>query len=100
MTDIGDTDVSIMMQVHKTLLFNDSKSWLKRFGNEISMYPWGGCCDGAEVCELASSFTLTKLCDILQRENVGLNRDDGLVTVKQMPGPKLERKRKKITKTF
>ena len=54
-----------------------------------------GCFDGAEVCELVGSVILTKLCDVLQRENVGLYRDDGLVIVKQMPGPELEGKRKK-----
>ena len=59
------------MQARKTLLFNDSKSWLKKFGNEdfdVSM----GCFDGADVCELVGSFILTKLCNVLQRKNVGL----------------------------
>ena len=54
-----------------------------------------GCFDGAEVCELVASVILTKLCDVLQRENVGLYRDDGLVIVKQRPDPELEGKRKK-----
>ena len=69
------------------------KVWQRRFQCTHGM--------GA-VMELrfVNSFTLTKLCDVLQGENVGLNRDDGLVIVKQMSGPKLERKRKKITKTF
>ena len=94
LTDISETDVSIMMQACKTLLFNDSKAWLKKVDNEDFDVPMG-CFDGAEVCELASSLILTKLCDVLQRENVGLYRDDGLVIVKQMPGPELEGKRKK-----
>ena len=91
--------MSITMQARKTLLFNDSKPWLKRFGNEDFDVPMG-CFDGAEVCELVGSFILTKLCDVLQRENVGLYRNDGLAIVKQMPGPELERKRKKIIETF
>ena len=76
LTDISETDVSIMMQARKTLLFNDSKPWLKKFGNEDFDVPMG-CFDGAEVCELVGSLILTKLCDVLQRENVGLYRDDG-----------------------
>ena len=36
----------------------------------------------------------------LQRENVGLYRDDGLAIVKQIPGPELEIKRKKIIEIF
>ena len=54
-----------------------------------------GCFDGAEVCELVASVILTKLCDVSQRENVGLYRDDGLIIVKQRPDPELEGKRKK-----
>ena len=80
-----------MTQARKTLLFNDSKPWLKKFGNEgfdVAME----CFDGAEVRELVGSLIWTKLCDILQRENVGLYRDNGLAIVKQTPGPKLEKK--------
>ena len=84
-----------MTQARKTLLFNDSKPWLKKFGNEDFDVPMG-----AEACELVGSLILTKLCDVLQRENVELYRDDGLAIVKQMPGPELERKRKKIIEIF
>ena len=43
-----------MTQARKTLLFNDSKPWLKKFGNEgfdVAME----CFDGAEVRELVGS---------------------------------------------
>ena len=49
-----------MMQVHKTLLFNDSKFWLKKFGKEDFDVPMR-CFDGSEVCELVGSLILTKL---------------------------------------
>ena len=87
------------MQASKTLLFNDSWLWLKKFCSEDFDVPMG-CFDGAEVSELVGSFILTKFYDVLQRENVELYRDDGLAIVKQMPGPELERKRKKIIETF
>ena len=87
------------MQASKTLLFNDTKRELKKFDNEDFDVPMG-CFDGAEICELVGSLILTKLCNVLQRENVGLYRDDGLAIVKQMPGPELERKRKKIIEIF
>ena len=67
LTDISETDVSIMMQACKTLLFNDSKPWLKKFGNkdfDVSM----GCFDEAEVCELVGSLILTKLCDVYREK--------------------------------
>ena len=94
LNDISHRDVSIIIQTPKTLLFNDSKPWLKKFGNEdfnILM----GCFDGAEVCELVGSFVLTKLWDILQTENVGLYRDDRLSIVKQIPGREFRKKKKK-----
>ena len=75
------------------------KPRLKKFGNEDFHVPMAYF-DGAEVCELVGSLFLTKLCDVLQRENVGLYRDDGLGVVKQMLGPELERKRKKIIQIF
>ena len=100
LTDISETDVSIVMQARKTLLFNDSKPWLKKFVNKDFNVPMG-CFDGAEVCELVGSFISKKLCDVLQRENVRLYCDEGLaIIVQQMPGPELERKRKKIIETF
>ena len=72
---------------------------MKKFGSEDFDVPIG-CFDGAEVSELVGSFILTKFYDVLQRENVELYRDGGLAIVKQMLGPELERKRKKIIKTF
>ena len=44
---------------------------VEKFGKEDFDVPMG-CFDGAEICELVGSFILTKLCDVLQRENVGL----------------------------
>ena len=58
---------------------------MKKFGVEdfdVSVE----CFDGAGVCELVGSLILTKLCDVLQRKNVGSYSDDGLAIVKQMPG--------------
>ena len=59
--------MSIMMQARETLSFNDSKSWLKKFGNEEFDVPIG-CFDGAENCELVGSFILTKLCDVFREK--------------------------------
>ena len=60
-----------MMQARKRLSFNDSNSWLKKFGSEDFDVPMG-CFDRTEVSELVGSFILIKLCNVLQRKNVGL----------------------------
>ena len=70
---------------------------MQKFGKEDFDVPMG-CFDGAEVCELVVLLILTKLCDVLQRENVGLHQADGLAIVKQMPGPELKWKEKRLLK--
>ena len=47
------------MQSRKTLLFQNSESWVKKTGNENFDVPMG-CYNGAEVCELVVSFILNK----------------------------------------
>ena len=37
-----------------------------------------GCFDGAKVCELVGSYTLSKLKEMTIREDVGLYQDNGL----------------------
>ena len=63
------------MQPRKTLLFNNSKPWVKKTGNENFDVPMG-CYDGAEVCELVGTYILNKLKNITNKENIGLYRDD------------------------
>ena len=55
MTDISDTEFSIVMQARKTFLFRDDISWVKRSGNEeldllMSLY------DDAEVWVFVEHF--------------------------------------------
>ena len=37
-----------------------------------------GCYDGAEVCDLAGIFILNKLINTIDKNSIGLYRDDGL----------------------
>ena len=75
--NITEQGLSIIMQSRKTLLFQNSESWVKKTGNEDFDVPMG-CYDGAEVCELVGSFILNKLTSIINKSNMGLYRDDGL----------------------
>ena len=65
------------MQSRKTLLFQNSESWVKKTGNKNFVVPMG-CYDRAEVCELVGSFILNKLTSTINRSDIGLYRDDGL----------------------
>ena len=40
--------------------------------------------DGAEVCELVSTFILSKLGNIIDKKNTGLYHDNGLVVLRNM----------------
>ena len=59
-----------------------------------------GCYGSAEVCEIAGSYILNLLSNILDKELVGLNRDNGLTIVRNLSGLEMERKRKVIIKLF
>ena len=97
--DITDTDISIIMQAIKMLLFHDGVPWVKRSDNEDSDLPMGSY-DGVEVCKLVGTFLLNNLSHVIYKTNVGLYRDDGLGVFKSHSGPETERKRKEIIKTF
>ena len=88
-----------MMHSRKTLLFHGSKPFIKREGNENFDVPMG-CFDGAEVCELVGTYILSQLNTVLENENVGLYRDDGLGIYRNISGLEIERKRKAIVLVF
>ena len=58
-----------------------------------------GSLDSAEVCELVGLFLLSQLEQLIPQNQIGLYRDDGLAVV-ELPGPDIERLRKKVTKLF
>ena len=87
------------MQARKTLLFHEGIPWVKRSGNEDFDVPMGSF-DGAEVWELLGAFLLNYLSHVIDKNHVGLYKDDGLGVFKSHSAPETERKRKKIIKTF
>ena len=59
-----------------------------------------GSFDSAEVCELVGLYLLNKIKPLLDSNNVGLYRDDGLAIVHKANGPKVDRLRKDIISLF
>ena len=87
------------MQSRRTLLFNNAEPRLKKPGNEefdVSM----GCFDGAEFCELVGVYILHLLKTAMEKENVGLYRDDGRGILQNFSGHEIERKKKQIIQIF
>ena len=59
-----------------------------------------GSFDGAEICELVELYLLEKLSNVIEKQNIGLYRDDGLGVIGNCTGPKLDRLKKDITAIF
>ena len=59
-----------------------------------------GAYDGAEVGELVGTFLLEKICEICNKSNIGLYRDDGLSVFRNKSGTQLEKMKKKLQRLF
>ena len=97
--DIKEEDMKIIMQARQTLLFHDKEPWVKKTGDEDFDVPMG-CFDGAEVCQLVGSYILSKLSSLINQNDIGLYRDDGLGILRNMSGPQIDSKRKQIISLF
>ena len=81
------------MQATKTFLFKGTTSWIKKSGDEDFDVPTR-CFDGSEICELVGTYIQSNLTNIMNKEDVGLYRDDGLGIFKNISRPEIERKKK------
>ena len=98
-TTIDPSEVSIIMHARRSLLFDGSKTWVKKdsdSGFDVTM----GSYDGAEVCQLVGVFLLNKLAAYVDKKSAGLYRDDGLAALRRVPGTSADRTRKRIISLF
>ena len=91
--DITEEEYSIIMHSWKILFFQNSELWVKKDGNEDFDVP-KGCYDGAEIYELVGSFILNQLGSIIDKNDNGLYRDNGLEVFRGISKPMIERKKK------
>lgn len=59
-----------------------------------------GSFDGAEICELVGIFILNRLSSVVNKANVGLYRDDGLMILQNCTKRIADIKRKEVIKEF
>ena len=85
---IPNKDMDIVRFARKSLLFDDSHTWIKRDGGlfDVTM----GAFDGAEVCELVGAYMLSLIAAKYDKNDIGLYRDDGLGVFQNMSGPQNE----------
>ena len=94
--NIPQQDIDVINNSRESYLFKDDEIWTKKDNNfDVTM----GAYDGAEICELIGLYILSKLETLINKEYIGLYRDDGLAVV-NMSGPQIEQLRKKLFTAF
>ena len=82
----------------KSLLFSRNAVWQKKADTSFDVTM--GSHDGAEICELVGLLLLHELSSLIPISDNGLYRDNGLLILRNLPGPESERLNNKIKKTF
>ena len=98
-TTIKRDEMRVIKHSRKSLLFFKNEAWTKKNSNncfDVTM----GSYDGAEICELVGLHILDELSKILNKNDVGLYRDDGLIVLKNKNGHDCDKIRKNIIKIF
>ena len=94
---LTNEDINIVTHARKSFLFLNSQPWKKKNGDDFDVTM--GAYDGAEVCELVGLYILHKMEGLINKDHLGLYRDDGLAVV-DGSGPEIERLRKEVFKLF
>ena len=94
---INDDDIKVVLHCRKTFLYFQDDCWVKKDNPEFDVSM--GSLDSAEVCELVGLFILSQMEQLIPQHQIGLYRDDGLAVL-ELPGPDIERLRKKVIKLF
>jgi len=98
-TDITEDEIEVIKHARKSLLFHSKEPWMKKKGKEdfdVTM----GSFDGAEICELVGLFLLQEMHQIIDKDSIGLYRDDGLAVTQDMNGHEIDSIRKKLVELF
>ena len=88
--DIPTDDNAIIKHAQKSLLFNKSKSSMKKASWIFDVAK--DALEGAEICKLVGNFLLYKLSEKYKRNNLTLYRDDRLTSFKNISGSVSEKK--------
>ena len=97
--DIPENYKEVIMHARRTLLFSGGTPWTKKNNASNFDVPMGSF-DGAEVCELVGAFLLSELSEVVDSRDLGLYRDDGLGVMRNIGGPEIERRKKRMIQIF
>ena len=93
---ITKKDIEAIFHERTSLLYYNDEPWVKKGESnfDVSMDAY----DGAEVCELIGIFMLSLLSKHINKNHIGLYRDDGLAILKNTSDPEAEKLKKKLQK--
>ena len=91
-------NIEAILHATKSLLYCNDESWVKKGESNFDVLM--GAYDGAEVCELIGIFMLPLLNKHINKNHIGLYRDNGLAILKTTSGPEAEKLVKKFQKLF
>ena len=92
-TNICRKDIEVIFHCRRSLLFHNIEPWIKNDSNgdfDVAMRSY----DRAELCELARFSMLNEVSTKLDKDNIGLYRDDGLTVHKNYNGHQSDKVRK------
>ena len=98
-TTVSLEEIRIIKHSRNSLLFHLEQAWKKKESSscfDVTM----GSYDGVELCELIGIFTQLVSKDIINKEGMGLYKDDGLINLNKVTSQKTDKIRKKIMKVF
>ena len=97
-TDITEEEIEIILASRKSILSDSRRSWLKSHVDNFDVPMWAY--DSAQVADLVGIYILDTLGRIVNLEQVGLYRDDGIIYIPDSNGPKTSSTLKKIIRAF
>ena len=92
---IPPKSMDVIFHSRKCLLYHNDDRWVKKdTGAEFDITM--GSYDGAEVCEIVGLFMLDMLSKLLEKNSIGLYRDDGFSIFRNYNGHQNDKVRKEI----
>lgn len=85
------------MNSRKNFICKGIEKWIKKENSEFDITM--GNNDGAEACELVGLFLLSKIASIIEKDDAGMYRDDGLAVIPRN-GPIASKIEKQLHKLF
>ena len=95
---ITNKGIEAIFQAKKSLLYYNEEPWVKK--GKSNFVVTRGAYDGAEVCELIGIFMLPLLNKHINKNHIGLHRDNGPAILKNTSGPEAKKFKKKSQKLF